>query len=455
MFIFKDDSSVAPKKSSSKLLKKRTYDNRMNQEIEVSDKEAKDDFNIANNNSKLLDSQEIKSESFREEVKDQNAVNLQNEMDSLSELEIDENDELVYHGMSPDEITLVNAAKEVGFEFRYRSNQEIVIKISGFRKTYKLLKIFPFTSERKRMSIVVQDPNDPEYTLVFCKGADSVMKNLKLNQYTSHFGFSYVDKFAKKGYRTLMVGMKVIRYDEFLEWETTYDEVQNDIQNSNKDILEQLTYLIEKDLFLVGITALEDRLQENVHECIEEFRRADIKVWMITGDKLETAENIGISCRLLHDDGERFYLTESDPGKAMQEAKEAYKHMKMKIKQNKIAVGEPQEESDDSDFERESVKSVREETKREAINNSLNGIEISRPNQALESRTSKSHQKVSYAQTVTSDFNNPNRKLQISEKRLFIKQIVLNSSLNTSFNPSRIKPSEVADINFEIIIEGD
>ena len=389
MFIFKDGSGMPQKNSSSRFLKMKTYDNKSHKKIEIFEKKVKDDFAITNN-AKLLDSEKSKGKNFKEEVKCKEGVNLQDEIDSLSEFEIDENDELVYHGMSPDEITLVNAAREVGFEFRYRSNQEIVLKINGFKKTYNLLKIFPFTSERKRMSIVVLNPDDPEYALVFCKGADRVMKNLKLGQYTSHFGFSYVDRFAKKGYRTLMIGMKVIKYDEFLEWEQAYDEVSKDIQNSNKDILEQLTYFIEKDLFLVGTTALEDRLQDNVHECIEEFRRADIKVWMITGDKLETAENIGISCRLLHDDGERFYLTESDPVKAAQEAKEAYKNMKIRIKQNRIAVGEPQEESeDDSDFERESVKSVTEETKCKVINTFINQ-DLSRPNHTLESHTSKS-----------------------------------------------------------------
>ena len=58
-----------------------------------------------------------------------------------------------------------------------------------------------------------------------------------------------------------------------------------------------------------------------MHECIEEFRRADIKVWMITGDKLETAENVGISCRLLQEDAERFYFTSRDSESARKIAK--------------------------------------------------------------------------------------------------------------------------------------
>lgn len=146
------------------------------------------------------------------------------------------------------------------------------------------------------MTIVVRDAeNDPEFVIAFTKGADNVMKNLTLQEFSGHFDFSYIHKFAKKGYRTLIVGMKIIRYDEYLEWEQVYNDLQNDIMNDHTEELNMLIGSIESEIFLLGTTALEDRLQDNVHECIEEFRRADIKVWMITGDKLETAENVGVA----------------------------------------------------------------------------------------------------------------------------------------------------------------
>ena len=175
------------------------------------------------------------------------------------------------------------------------------------------MKIIPFTSDRKRMTVVVQDPDNPEYVLSFTKGADNIMKSLCLSKFTNHFNFNYIDKFAKKGYRTLIIGIKIIRYDEYMDWETEYNSLNKEIGSShNIEEINDLVHLLEKDLFLLGTTALEDKLQENVHECIEEFRRANIKVWMITGDKLETAENIGISWRLLHDDADRFYLTSKE-----------------------------------------------------------------------------------------------------------------------------------------------
>jgi phospholipid-translocating ATPase len=290
------------------------------------------------------------------EKEDKEQNNIQNDSFDVSEKDINDDEELVYHGMSPDEITLVDAAKKVGYEFRYRSNNEIEIKIGGVKRVYKLLEVFKFTSERKRMTVIVQDPDDSEFVIAFIKGADNIMKNLSYSQFQSHFDFTCINKFAKKGYRTLLIGMKVLRYTEFMEWKQVYDELNNDIHEDHTESISKLVSSIENELFLLGTTALEDKLQENVYECIEEFRRADIKVWMITGDKLETAENVGVSCRLLHDDAERFYLTSGEDKPAFEIAKRAYLTIKKMIKINRDAKQEPlgSESDDDLDLERAS-----------------------------------------------------------------------------------------------------
>lgn len=336
IFVFQDPNPK-PKKNWTKKL---TFDPRLTKKYTLRTEEVKshDDFKIGQPN-RLLE--EVKSDELLEEEEKENihnsSKNIENDSFSISECDIDEDDELVYHGMSPDEITLVNAAKKVGYEFRYRSNKEIEIRIGGVKQVYKLLKIFPFTSDRKRMSIVVRDPNDPDFVISFTKGADNVMERLSLSEFKNHFDFSYIHHFAKKGYRTLLVGMKVIKYDEYLDWEKVYDELNNDLVNDNTEDLKQLVASIENELFLLGTTALEDKLQDNVHECIEEFRRADIKVWMITGDKLETAENVGISCRLLHEDAQRFFFTSKDQASALRVAKNTYREMKRLIRENKKA----------------------------------------------------------------------------------------------------------------------
>lgn len=190
-------------KSSTKLIKKKTFTKKLEKKYTVKEdtKRALDDFDMRRESSHNLSEQENLEPEH----------NLESDDFSISEMEIDEQDELIYHGMSPDEITLVEAAKKVGYEFRFRSNKEIEIRLGGVRQVYKLLKLFPFTSDRKRMTIVVQDPLDKDYVIAFVKGADNVMIDLSLPQFKSHFNFNYIDRFAKKGYRTLLVGMKVIR----------------------------------------------------------------------------------------------------------------------------------------------------------------------------------------------------------------------------------------------------
>lgn len=123
-----------------------------------------------------------------------------NEDSSLSEHEIEADETLIYHGMSPDEITLVESAKQVGYEFRVRSNNEIEIKLNGSKKIFKLLELFKFTSDRKRMTIVVQDPDNQDSIIVFTKGADNVMWKLAEKKQPS-FNFSFVHEFSKEGYR--------------------------------------------------------------------------------------------------------------------------------------------------------------------------------------------------------------------------------------------------------------
>ena len=106
----------------------------------------------------------------------------------------------MYHGMSPDEVTLVEAAKIIGYEFRFRSNNEIEIKINGSKIIFILLELFKFTPDRKRMTVVVQDPENKDSVIVFTKGADNVMKKLAEENQPNYIP-AFVNEFSKKGFR--------------------------------------------------------------------------------------------------------------------------------------------------------------------------------------------------------------------------------------------------------------
>jgi phospholipid-translocating ATPase len=110
--------------------------------------------------------------------------------------------------------------------------------------------------------------------------------------------FAHLDEFATEGLRTLMYGYRIVPEDEYRKWQVMYAEASTSLDN-RQEKMESIGEEIESNLELLGATAIEDKLQEGVPDAIDRFRRAGIKLWMLTGDKRETAINIGYSCRLV------------------------------------------------------------------------------------------------------------------------------------------------------------
>jgi phospholipid-translocating ATPase len=112
--------------------------------------------------------------------------------------------------------------------------------------------------------------------------------------------FQHVNDFATEGLRTLLYGHRFLDDSEYREWKKIYHNATTSLVNRS-ELIEKAGELIEQQLELGGATAIEDKLQKGVPETIERLRRAAIKMWMLTGDKRETAINIGHSCRLIKD----------------------------------------------------------------------------------------------------------------------------------------------------------
>ncbi|CAG8499976.1 11543_t:CDS:10 [Ambispora leptoticha] len=205
-----------------------------------------------------------------------------------------------YKAQSPDEAALVKAAKDIGFTFRSReSNTIFITDPEGREIQYELLNILEFTSARKRMSIILKSPEDGTITL-FCKGADNVIfERLRTGQdYMLNTTGEHLEEFAKEGLRTLCLAKKTIDVKEYEKWNIEYREASTSITEREKRV-ETVCNQIEQNLTLLGATAIEDRLQDGVPECIATLKRAGIKIWVLTGDKMETAISIGFSTCLL------------------------------------------------------------------------------------------------------------------------------------------------------------
>jgi phospholipid-translocating ATPase len=225
----------------------------------------------------------------------------------------EEKNGLVYQAQSPDEGALVSAARNFGFVFKSRTPKTITCVIRGEERTYDVLHMLDFNNERKRMSVICRI--DGQLTL-FCKGADTVIKERLRKPCVQLFERSaedHLNRFAEDALRTLCLAWRYISEAEYAAWAAEYKEASTSMVERAAKV--NVCYeKIERELEFVGSTAIEDKLQDGVPECIAKLARANIKIWVLTGDKLETAVNIGYSCQLLTNDMEVSFYLISKPG---------------------------------------------------------------------------------------------------------------------------------------------
>jgi len=230
--------------------------------------------------------------------------------DCLAEEDKENPGQLKYQGLSPDEVALVDAARHMGYVFKRTTNTGKVISVNGEDIEVEVLEYFEFDSDRKRSSIIVKHDGVIKF---FMKGADSIIiqrLGSKVPQPYLEKTKSLLEKFSVKGLRTLCYAMKVLSVEE-------YDAIKKKLQSFDASLdktklVNEFASNIETDFILLGCTAVEDKLQDKVPQTIADFIVANIKVWMLTGDKLETAENIAYSCKLIQESFKKIYLREKD-----------------------------------------------------------------------------------------------------------------------------------------------
>ncbi|NWT92349.1 AT8B3 ATPase, partial [Urocynchramus pylzowi] len=214
----------------------------------------------------------------------------------------DRGDQLVYQAASPDEEALVLAARNLGYVFLARTQDTITIRELGRTRTYEVLAMMDFNSDRKRMSVLVRDPQGT--IRLYTKGADTViLERLCRRGPQETLTERALDRFAEETLRTLCVASREVSEAEFRAWSRRHGEAAVLLQDRAQE-LGRLYEEMEQNLQLLGATAIEDKLQDGVPETIQLLKLGNIKVWVLTGDKQETAMNIGYACRLLTDDME-------------------------------------------------------------------------------------------------------------------------------------------------------
>nr|XP_054307629.1 phospholipid-transporting ATPase VA isoform X2 [Pongo pygmaeus] len=222
--------------------------------------------------------------------------------------------ELRYEAESPDEAALVYAARAYNCVLVERLHDQVSVELPHLgRLTFELLHTLGFDSIRKRMSVVIRHPLTDEIN-VYTKGADSVVMDLlqpcssvdargrhqkKIRSKTQN----YLNLYAAEGLRTLCIAKRVLSKEEYACWLQSHLEAESSLENS-EELLFQSAIRLETNLHLLGATGIEDRLQDGVPETISKLRQAGLQIWVLTGDKQETAVNIAYACKLLDHDEE-------------------------------------------------------------------------------------------------------------------------------------------------------
>ncbi|KAF4976204.1 hypothetical protein FZEAL_7096 [Fusarium zealandicum] len=215
--------------------------------------------------------------------------------------EMDEKGKVKYQAASPDEGALVSGAVDMGYKFTARKPRSVLIEANGRELEYELLAVCEFNSTRKRMSTIYRCPDGK--IRIYCKGADTVILE-RLNDQNPHVEVTlrHLEEYASEGLRTLCLAMREVPEQEYQAWSKIFDTASMTVGGNRADEVDKAAEIIEKDFYLLGATAIEDRLQDGVPETIHTLQQANIKVWVLTGDRQETAINIGMSCKLLSED---------------------------------------------------------------------------------------------------------------------------------------------------------
>uniref|UniRef100_A0A7N0RI48 Phospholipid-transporting ATPase n=1 Tax=Kalanchoe fedtschenkoi TaxID=63787 RepID=A0A7N0RI48_KALFE len=226
----------------------------------------------------------------------------------------EETGDLTYEAESPDEGAFLVAAREFGFEFCKRTQNSVCVRESYphgeiVEREYKILNVLEFTSKRKRMTVIIRDKEGK--ILLLCKGADSIIfdrlsKNGKMYEEATT---RHLNEYGEAGLRTLALSYRILEESEYASWNDEYHKAKTAIGGDREILLEEVSNMIERELILVGATAVEDKLQVGVPQCIDKLAQAGLKIWVLTGDKMETAINIGFACSLLRQGMKQICIT--------------------------------------------------------------------------------------------------------------------------------------------------
>ena len=212
-----------------------------------------------------------------------------------------------YQASSPDEVALVKFADTLNMRLFHRTDKEIKMKDSADNiEEFEVLANFPFSSDTKRMGIILKNKKHG-HIIYYLKGAENVMMKFVKKEYIGYIKEN-AENLATKGLRTLVLTQKIISKEDFEAWNREYQDATSSMENRKEKIAQTVSKL-ENNMDFLCVTGVEDLLQDDVANTIDNLRNAGMKVWMLTGDKVETATCISISAGIKAKNQKIFTIT--------------------------------------------------------------------------------------------------------------------------------------------------
>ena len=212
-----------------------------------------------------------------------------------------------YQASSPDEVALVKFADTLNMRLFHRTDKEIKMKDSADNiEEFEVLANFPFSSDTKRMGIILKNKKHG-HIIYYLKGAENVMMKFVKKEYIGYIKEN-AENLATKGLRTLVLTQKIISKEDFEAWNREYQDAISSMENRKEKIAQTVSKL-ENNMDFLCVTGVEDLLQDDVANTIDNLRNAGMKVWMLTGDKVETATCISISAGIKAKNQKIFTIT--------------------------------------------------------------------------------------------------------------------------------------------------
>eukprot|EP00741_Cyanophora_paradoxa_P006811 tig00001042_g6587.t1 len=228
---------------------------------------------------------------------------------------------IIYQAASPDEEALVKGARAMGFVFEKRNPGGVEISAQGTRQGFEVLNVLEFNSDRKRMSVVVRTPDGR--LMLYTKGADTkVFERLQPDDPLLEPTMRSLERFAADGLRTLVIARAELDEGAYAAWAARHHAASVSLVDRERKV-DEVAEELERGLQLLGATAIEDRLQDGVPDTLVSLQQAGIRVWVLTGDKQETAINIGFSCGVLQHGFRIVLLNEGQRQEALGALREA------------------------------------------------------------------------------------------------------------------------------------